>query len=145
MPKMIKMFSFDTVDKVTNRQVAQAVAQHNSELTLDLDGPESVAVNQVFQQLVQVRNSSRMPLLDVRVTQVCDLSILGADQRQSVMIDCLQPGESKTVRFSARALQVGAFAVRYVAENSRIQADINGLVAVAGDGVSVDIARPAPR
>ncbi len=135
MPKMSKMFSFDTIDKVAVSPVAPAVGQFSPELTLDLDGPELVSVNQVFQQLVQIRNSSSLPLHDIRVSQVCDLRVLGADRHQAVTIDCLEPGETKTIRFSARARQAGSFAVRYVAENSHIQADIDDVVQVSDANV----------
>lgn len=136
---MTKMFSFDTTDKVGSQPIAAALAQIDPELTLNLDGPNSVAVNQVFQQLVQVHNSSNAPLRDVRVTQVCDLAVLGAQRHQAITIDRLDPGETKTIRFSARSRQVGKFSVRYVAENARIQADIDDQVDVGEVGASVDI------
>ncbi len=142
MPKNSKIFSFDTIDKVTTTNIAPAIGEFSPEVTLNLAGPDSVAVNQVFQQLVQVRNSGTVPQHDVRVTQVCDLDILGADCHQVVMIECLSPGETTTVRFSARALQPGPFSVRYVAENTEVQADIDDLVQVSESNLTLTVDGP---
>ena len=142
MPKNSKIFSFDTIDKVTTTNIAPALGEFTPEVTLNLAGPDSVAVNQVFQQLVQVRNSSTVPQHDVRVTQVCDLDVLGADRHQVVTIDCLSPGETTTVRFSARALQPGPFSVRYVAENTEVQADIDDLVQVSESNLTLMVDGP---
>jgi hypothetical protein len=142
LPKMSKMFSFDTIDKVTANRVEPAFAATQPEVTLQLAGPDTVAVNQVFQQLVQVRNSTNAALHDVRVTQVCDLQILGADRPQAVVIESLEPGETKTVRFSARARMPGPFALRYVAENAEIQANVDDLVQVSPAGPTLQIDCP---
>jgi hypothetical protein len=142
MPKMSKMFSFDTTDKGASGGVTTALGSEASRITLNLAGPNWVSVNQVFHQLVQVRNSSDSPLYDVRVTQVCDLTVLGAEQAQAVTIDCLNPGETKTVRFSARANQPGPFPVRYIAENERIQVDADELVEVGENNLRLQLDGP---
>ncbi len=142
MPKNSKIFSFDTIDKVTTTNVMPALGEFTPEVTLNLAGPDSVSVNQVFQQLVQVSNSSTVPQVDLRVTQVCDLAVLGAERHQVVTIDCLAPGETKTVRFSARALQAGPFFVRYIAENSEIQADVDNLVQVSESNLTIKVDGP---
>lgn len=141
MPKMTKMFSFSTSDRKSS--VTNAIAQFDANLTMQLATPEAVPVNQVFQQFVHIHNSGDTTQRAVRVTQVCDLSVLGVDQHQAVVIDCIEPGETKTVRFSARARQVGSFAVRYVAENSEAQADVDDVVLVEDTGVSVDFVGPS--
>lgn len=144
MPKMTKMFSFNTIDKVIARPTAPAVGpavrDEEAELELDLTSPQSVVVNEVFQQLVRVQNAGAETQCDVRVTQICDLAILGADRYQAVTIDSLAPGETRTVRFSTRAQKTGMFSVRYVAENRSGQADIDETVRVIDDGITISAA-----
>jgi hypothetical protein len=132
MPKMTKMFSFDTTDKFGQSHIAPALGQFVAELSVELTGPEAVAVDQVFQQFIHVRNSGRSVLQDVRVTQVCDLDLLGVGQYQVLTIDRLDPGEAKVVRFSARACKPGTFAVRYIAQNALALAEVDNRVRVAG-------------
>jgi hypothetical protein len=99
-------------------------------LSVHMSGPNAVAVNEIFQQIVQIRNDSARPMHDVRVTQICDLKVLGAPRHQAVSIDCLSPGESKSVLFAARAQQAGAFPVRYVAQCHSIESDVREIVQV---------------
>jgi hypothetical protein len=141
MPRMTKMFSFSTSNRQSN--VTNAIAHFDANLTMKLATPEAVPVNQIFQQFVQIHNSGDTTQRAIRVTQVCDLSVLGAERQQAVVIDCIGPGETKTVRFSARARQPGSFSVRYVAENSEAQADVDDVVLVEDSGISVDFVGPS--
>lgn len=140
LPRQVEQFSFFSGGPAPS--VANAVAEFESDLTLQLATPESVAINQVFQQLVHVQNSGDTMQHDIRVTQVCDHEERGAAEPQIVVIDCIAPGETKTIRFSACATELGSFAVRYIAENAEAQAGVDDIVVVDESGFSVDFVAP---